>query len=77
MFIKTNIFSALAINEGISKFIYIPQQFTTKSSETKSQIKINPSPRIFVREVLDFIGFRHLLITLIGSINFLFKSSKN
>ena len=42
-----------------------------------NEIKIKLPPPIFIREVLDFVSFRQQLISLIGSENFLFKSSTN
>lgn len=42
-----------------------------------NEIKIKLPPPIFIREVLDIVSFRQQLISLIGSENFLFKSSTN
>lgn len=45
--------------------------------EAEQPTKIKLPPPIFVRGILDFVGFRNQLIDLIGSENFIFKSSTN
>lgn len=77
MFVTTNRFSPLATNEENSYSAPIPTQSNEEIIEVNNEIKIKSPPPIFVRGVLDFFNFRLMLISLIGSENFLFKSSTN
>jgi len=76
MFITVNRYSPLATNDDIY-ISPVPPNNNNINNEEVQPIKIKLPPPIFVRGILDFVGFRNQLINLIGSVNFIFKSSTN
>lgn len=48
-----------------------------RTNDEDQPVKIKLPPPIFVRGILDFVGLRNQLVVLIGSENFIFKSSTN
>jgi len=68
-----NRFASLNTNDQ-TLTIRSPQKLNTINCE-KAPIRANLPPPIIVRGVLDFIGFRNELIRLVGSENFLCKST--
>lgn len=80
MFVTTNRYSSLTIDDdttGTSLHTQVNSEINSQTPEVNNEIKIKLPPPIFIREVLNFVSFRKKLISLIGSENFLFKSSTN
>jgi len=81
MFVTTNRYSSLIIDDdttgSTSLHTQVNSEINSQTPEVDNEIKIKLPPPIFIREVLDFVSFRKKLISLIGSENFLFKSSTN
>lgn len=72
---NNNRYSSIAINGEITCITSIHTQINTETPEANDEIK-SPTP-IFIREVLNFFSFTQHFISLVGSDNFLFKSSTN
>ena len=76
MFITVNRYSPLFTEDNILESSDTHADNIT-NIDVDQPAKIKLPPPIFVRGILDFVGFRNQLIDLIGSENFIFKSSTN
>jgi len=78
IFSTSNSYSLLSVDDNI-KIVNPPQQSTNEASdEITEPVKPPPTPPpIIVNGINDFVQLRSELIKLIGSENFLFKSSTN
>lgn len=76
MFITANRYSPLSTEDNIIESSDT-HTHDTANIEVDQPAKIKLPPPIFIRGILDFVGFRNQLINLIGSENFVFKSSTN
>lgn len=81
MFVTTNRYSSLTIDDdatgNTSLHTQINSGINSQTPEVNNEIKIKLPPPIFIREVLDSVRVNQQLTSLIGSENFLFKSSTN
>ncbi|KAL4108272.1 hypothetical protein QTP88_018503 [Uroleucon formosanum] len=81
MSVTTNRYSSLNIDDdtagSTSLHTQVNSEINFQTPEVNNEIKIKLPPPIFICELLDFVSFRKKLISLIGSENFLFKSSTN
>lgn len=76
MFVTANRYSSLTIDDNIIESS-VTHTDNTSNIEVDQPAKIKLPPPIFIRGILDFVGFRNQLIDLIGPDNFIFKSSTN
>jgi hypothetical protein len=78
MFVTANRYSPLVTNDNVENISTLSPPINNTDDINDAQTpKIKLPPPIFVRDLLDFAGFRNTLIELIGSENFTFKSSTN
>jgi len=76
MFITANRYSPLTTDDNIIESCDTHTE-NTANIEVDQPAKIKLSPPICIRGILDFVGFRKQFIDLIGSKNFILKSSTN
>lgn len=75
MFVTANRFASLSASDQTDPTNRSSQTLSNPVKCDEAPTSTNLPPPIIVRGVLDFIGFRNMLVKLVGSENFFFKSS--